>query len=78
LDVELVGVYTFLLCLDEMTADNGAILFWPGSEKCESNPNKGIQQRDSESDSLPADQTMGQNTSRGVVLPPTVYNTGVL
>jgi hypothetical protein len=46
LDVEQPGVYSFLLCLDEMTADNGCILFWPGSKKCESVPknrSRGVQ-----------------------------------
>jgi hypothetical protein len=37
-DVQQAGVYTFLLCLDVMTEDNGAIQFWPCSQKCESDP----------------------------------------
>jgi hypothetical protein len=33
-DVDQSGVYVFLLCVDEMTVDNGAIRFWRGSKNC--------------------------------------------
>jgi hypothetical protein len=33
-DVDQSGVYVFLLCVDEMTEENGAIRFWRGSKNC--------------------------------------------
>ena len=32
-DIESTGVYSFLLCVDDVTEDNGAVLFWPESKK---------------------------------------------
>ncbi len=35
---EVSGVYTFMLFLDDVTADNGAIEIWKESEECQVNP----------------------------------------
>jgi hypothetical protein len=46
-EVHQSGVYTFLLCVDEMTEENGAIRFWNGSKGCpvdKKNPTRGLQQ----------------------------------
>ena len=46
-EVEISGVYTFYLCIDEISEDNGAILFWPESKTCQvetKNPKRNIKE----------------------------------
>jgi hypothetical protein len=53
--LDVSGVYTFELFLDEITTENGSVEMWPKSKNCphdKKNPKRGIQQLKLESETL--------------------------